>query len=315
MLRPVLAACAAALILATPAHAATWTRGSGVANAGIAASWQRVNVAGAPEHAGAGLVVASYGDHNVAVLSRSGSIARTYDFGSLCGSGRAGTGKVVAACSAGTTRWLAVLDLAAGAITQLTPPKDFDEGDASVAGIGGHWVMFSLSGNHYSFYKYWNPDTGEIRGDPDATHTPDLDAEELAAPLCAPVRRPRSFTDETDPFDPVTVIGRRVVFLKQESVDDPLELLDWRCGQAKPKRLTSCVGDEACGSFDADSRHVVWGTRRGVIALDRKSGKRTTLSGLRTSYTGGQILLQGDRVYVTRYRPGHGTLTYTRRLR
>jgi len=176
MLRPVLAACAAALILAAPAHAATGTRVSGVAGVGSAASWQRVNVAGAPEHAGPGIVVASYRGHNVAVLSRSGTIARTYDFGSLCGLGRAGTGKVVAACSAGTTRWLAVLDLASGAITQLTPPKDFDEGDASLAGIGSHWVMFSRSGNHYSFYRYWNPATGEIRGDPDATHTPNLDA-------------------------------------------------------------------------------------------------------------------------------------------
>src|SRR4051812_29171263 len=164
MLRSVLAAWTIALVLAAPADAAT--------------SWQRVNVSDAPMLAGNGLVIGPRGERGVAVLDAAGTITRKYEFGRGCSWVRAGVGKAVATCSTNAGRSMATLDLNSGAITQVPLPAAYgDDETVIVSALGARWARVAVSGYHYSFDNYWNPATGQIVDEPDATHRPDLDAE------------------------------------------------------------------------------------------------------------------------------------------
>jgi hypothetical protein len=303
MLRSVLAACTIALVLTAPADAA--------------APWKRVDVSGPPMLAGNGLVIAPRGERGVVILNAAGIVTGKYQFGPGCSSVSAGAGKAVATCSTEAGRLMATLDLRSGAITQVPLPTAYgDYESVIVSAIGARWAQVSVSGNHYSFYDYWNPATGQIVDDPDATHTPDLDTEQPAAALCSPVRRPRGWNVETDLYPQVTVAARRVFYVTQKSVDDPVELLAWHCGQRRPERLTSCTDDglSPCAAFAADAKHVAWGTRRGVAVLNLRTRRRARLSGFPANENVASVLLRGDRVYVTNERASRSPLTYIARL-
>ncbi len=267
--------------------------------------------------AGNGLVIAPRGERGVAVLSAAGTIIGKYQFGPGCDWVRAGAGKAVATCSTEAGRSMATLDFTSGAITQVPLPAAYEDYESViVSAIGARWAQVSVSGYHYSFYDYWNPASGQIVDEPDATHTPDLDAEQPVAALCSPVRRPRGSDFDSDLYPQVTVAARRVFYVRQKSADDSVELLAWHCGQRRPERLTSCPNDglSPCAAFAVDATHVAWGTRRGVAVLNLRTRRRARLSGFPANENVASVLLRGDRVYVTTERVSRRPLTYTARL-
>jgi hypothetical protein len=292
------------LVLTAPAQAAT--------------SWKHLaNLAGPPVSAGHGLIVAQYGPHGLAVIGPTG-VQRTYDFGPLCAFKTAGGGRAVASCSLDATRWYASLDLATGTTTRLDPFSvdrlDSDYGP-DITEVGARWVGVSIVGNHYGYTAYWNPETGQVHNPFGARTTVNLDAEEVRAPLCSPVRRPRYPAELSggggyDPYGRVTVVGRRV-FYSIETSFTRVGLFMWRCGSGKPKRVATCADPSPCADYTADKQHLAWlGAANRVIVMNVKTGKRTKLTPPRgLSKITSMVLSADDRLYVA---DGRSTAAVTR---
>jgi len=274
-----------ALLLAAPAQAASWKRFT--------------NLAGPPVSAGKDLVIAGYGAHGVAVLGPSG-VTRTFNFGPGCRFDQAaGGGRAIADCGPSMKK----INLTTGSVATY-PAVPADPGDFGPAPVkvGSRWLSLRYQGYHWTATGYLNLRTGERRFEADlgAAEHADLDAPGLSQPLCAPVKRPRNPQDpynETEPFGPVTVSGRNVVFARYDENAAGAELLAWRCGHARPQRLAECGN---CNLYAVSGDRVVWATAYGLRTVNLRTGRRSRLSGPKGTGTFTGIATDGaGRFYVS----------------
>ncbi|HEY6758424.1 MAG TPA: hypothetical protein VI318_03005 [Baekduia sp.] len=164
-----------------------------------------------------------------------------------------GGGRVAYACGAVTqvdpntmAQPLAVTSLTGGAVVRVTRNEPLgasaDEATSPPGAVGNQWIWFSTSGYHGPFDSYYNWRTGELRyGQPlDPLRTLDLDAPDLATPLCSPLRSVRAETQATESPRMLPVTVRKPWVLIDTQAHAELH----RCGTAKPVALPAPFGAE-----------------------------------------------------------------------
>ncbi len=185
-----------------------------------------------------------------------------------------GDGQLVFVCG----KELRLLDL--GRLTWSTVPATdavkslFNADSVSVYGIGRVWIEASVNtGYHGGDYPEWiERATGRVVGEHpgDLSKYPSLDAPELWAPLCPPLRRKRNpYWNPEEPYglrwEPPDVVGQRAVDTEHG------ELVLRRCGSARTTVITRSH-DWSLWYF-AGTR-VSWIEQDGIAALDGKQRGR-----------------------------------------
>jgi hypothetical protein len=167
---------------------------------------------------------------------------------------------------------LRLVDLATGAVRDvadppLPAPSDFF-GIARITGIGRRWAEVSIDDYHFRYVRYFDWRTGAVRAVEGSRETPDLDADDVARPLCGKVARPRVPDDPYDngpDYGPVSSAGRWTVYLTAKG------LFAWRCGRQRPSLVSRC---EICGSPLLIHGQVVWATPDGICVQRLRDGRR-----------------------------------------
>lgn len=153
-------------------------------------------------------------------------------------------------------RRIAVTSLSGGDAVQLDQTLHADGGGSFAARIdevGAQWVRSVESGYH-STYRFQNINwrTGEQRAtrETDPTRVVDLDAPDLQAPICPPLRAtaeadddPNSDVRELAPaLRPVTVRGRWALITRTSYWATTQSAKLYRCGSGKPIALPRGFG-------------------------------------------------------------------------
>ncbi len=175
---------------------------------------------------------------------------------------------------------LRLLDV--GRLTWSTVPVGadlFNADSVSVTAVGRAWVEVTVDlGYHSPVYPAWiERATGRVVADDpgDLSQYPDLDAPELFAPLCAPLRRRRNPEwDEEEQYGPRWIApdihGRRALDLSHGA------LVLRRCGSSRTTVVTRSR-DWDVAYFAGD--RVSWIEQDGLAAID---GKRRGRGRVRT---------------------------------
>jgi hypothetical protein len=167
-------------------------------------------------------------------------------------------------------------DLRSGKREAVEVPALPDVDVEEVIGVGRVWLRLRYSGYHYWGERYYSRITGEVRTADGPRSVPNLDDPRLEARLCDPLRRPRvqveAGYEEGSPWVPVTYDGRAAAFRHPRRLDSML----WRCGAARPQRLTSGPSS-TFGQTQLGGGWAVFIENRDITALRYRDGRRVHL--------------------------------------
>lgn len=223
----------------------------------------------------------------------------------------------------------AMVDLVTGDFIPLPDMRfgAFTHGDGTwdepigVSIFGQRWLEMIVGAYHWTARRYVTYDARQIRTIESATRAPALDSEQVARPLCAPVRRapnPEVMGSDNNPRfanptrDGAWVVTRALRGVTRDGEPALITAEAWRCGARRPTRLSNCKDTEwsACQDLQASAGTVTWSTKRGVRIHDLKARRARTVRWpmaptvfTRSAHTRSWLFTNiGDRAFVRSLR-------------
>ena len=202
-----------------------------------------------------------------------------------------GAGRLLMSCAGAPAPLPVVVDIRTGERTELSQVESepaFLDGTTTWIGVGGRGILATIADNHASVETGFDESSGTVRALDDPTTAIDLDAPQLARPLCDPLRRTRTPDDPTgqrfpDPYvliayaRPWAVETVPVYRVEDGTLIEESRIRAWRCGERRPRILAKrCVCRASFGAGLVAWRHRIAreADPRRVRAVDLASGRR-----------------------------------------